>query len=121
MIIQKTVDKVQLTGVQEPDLVWYLEHTGWEEVVFRYIALVGLYQLFPVKWIAILISDVVWSLLHLIGFKWQMIVATIPLGILLGWFMFWLPEPVGMMVCIVVHTFIGAMGYRLGIIQRWIK
>ncbi len=115
------IDRVQITGIQEPDFVWYLEHTGWEEVVFRYIFLIGMYQLFHEKCLAVLIPDIVWSLLHLVGFTWQMVACTIPLGLLLGWCMFLFPEPLGMVLCIIIHTFIGAMGYKLGIIQKWIR
>jgi len=57
------------------------------------------------------------------GFTWQMIVACIPLGLLLGGlYLFGSLNWLGNIVtCVILHWIIGYLAYECNIIQKWIK
>ena len=128
-LLRKIFKSKNLLSIPEPELGWYIEHTFFEEAIFRYIGIFGIlwvmykfnfYGLLPI-WIAIITIDIIWSLLHLIGFRWQMVACTLPLGILLGWMLFWWDQPFGYTFAVIVHTIVGIAGYKMNIIQKWMR
>ena len=131
--------------MQKIEVNFYIKQVFFEEGLFRYIGVLGLIALstflitikwltfylvlmnlswlywFSMPWFTIGFITIIWSLLHLIGFRWPMVAATLPLGVILGWLMLWLPHPLSLLITIVIHFGIGAGGYFCGIIQKWIR
>jgi hypothetical protein len=102
---------------------WYLIHTGWEELIFRY-GVIGLLTWSGLDWkIIVLISGLVWAWSHYIGFRLQMVAVCFVLGLILGWlyigFILW--SPLNGIVCLGIHVLIGWLGIRSGIIPGWIR
>lgn len=132
MIITKSLSK-QIFKKTRDGVGWilgfYVKQVFFEEALFRYVGIFALLWLFwqfhwygiAPWWVAILTINIVWSLLHLVGFTWEMSAVCFPLGLLLGWLMYWFVHPFGFILAVGIHTGVGALGYKLGILQKWIR
>jgi hypothetical protein len=106
------------TGIGWIDIEYYSLIVIREEVIFRFLPIsLACYH----NWWGVVMTTICWATLHLVGFRWPMFLSTLVLGIGLGWLFIWLPNPYGLLACILIHLGIGAGGYKLGIIEKWIK
>lgn len=99
---------------------FYAKQVLLEEVIFR---LWGFYLVayFTNNLVAICVTTIVWSLAHLILFKWQMVIATLILGFILGYIMICFNPVIGLFLVFLIHYIVGVLGYKLKIINKWQK
>lgn len=85
-----------------------------EEGIFRFTAL----MLLPNKW-GIAIATIVYALVHFVGFRWPMVVASFLLGIGLTYLWSILPLPFNYILCVMVHFVVGGAAYKMGLTNKW--
>lgn len=96
----------------------YLKQVCFEEMIFRCVILGAIWYCF--SWQAgIIVSAIIYALVHLVQFKWPMAVVSFVLGIVLGWIWFntYIPMNVVMIVC--VHYIAGFVCWALGFTNKW--
>lgn len=105
-----------------PAWLLYLCDVSLEEVIFRMTIISLLSIVFKNPLIVVLISALIYGLAHFILFKWEMVVATFILGILLG-FVYLLTSIslIGLWMCIIVHFFAGVWAQSTGFTKATAK
>ena len=120
-----------------PPWLLYLENTASEELVFRLFMISFLYWIIPNIIAVIIISAIIFGLVHLIIFKWQMAVGAFILGLILGFvflFVFWFTcnSPFtgaecaraifySLLSCTGIHYFVGFLAYRMKFTTKYEK
>ena len=95
---------------------WYIKQVCFEETLFRVIILGFL----PCN-LMLVVSSLIYAMSHLILFKWQFALMTLPLGLFLGWTYLALPCPVNFVVVVVIHFAVGSLAYAVGLTNKWEK
>lgn len=112
-------NKLKLSSIsfKEKLWFWYLKNTIMEEVLFRYIIL----TIFKTAWAGAILSIYGYAIVHLIQFKWQMVTATMFLGLLLYYIFFTVVAPYNLILCILLHYIAGIGLNLLGYTSKWKK
>jgi len=116
---------------KESPLFWYLKEVVSEEVLFR-LCILGLIHFYVgfSFWFSIVLSSVVYGVIHFILFKWQMVLVSTLFGVLLGWlylqsvYVFLITYEgvvVGLLVVVLVHLFGGYLCDLLGFTMKWMR
>jgi len=76
--------------MKENKCYWYIKQVITEEVLCR-VTILGILAYYINDWLAIIISSIIYGLLHFILFKWQMVIASfmfgIPVGLVYCWYL----------------------------------
>ena len=95
----------------------YMVQVIAEETAFRILFI----HFAGYNWWGIITSSVMYALMHRILFKWQMVVACLPLGLVLGFLYVSIPFPFSIITVVIVHFIIGALAWHFGITKKWEK
>jgi membrane protease YdiL (CAAX protease family) len=103
----------------DPGWYWYLKQVCSEEVLFRLILCWGISS-YTGNYLAILLSSVVYGLSHFILFRWQMVVASVMLGVILGKIFLSIDNVIlALIVVVVIHYIVGTACVLLGLTSKW--
>jgi len=96
-------------------------NTVFEETLFRY-TLITLFILFIDFRLAILLSSIIYGLVHRIYFDLNMVVITFILGIVLGivYYVFHF-SLLGLWICIMIHYFVVMIGYWFNLYRYFVR
>jgi hypothetical protein len=86
---------------------WYLKQTGIETIGCQIIILGYL----PNR-TGLIVSVIVYALLHFILFKWQVVALCVPFGIILGWTYLSITHPTNVLVVMPIHFIVGAVAWK---------
>ena len=89
---------------------WYLKQTGIETIGCQILILGYL----PNR-TGLIVSVIVYSLLHFIKFSWQVPALCVPFGIILGWTYLSITHPTNVLVVMTIHFAVGVIAWN------WIK
>lgn len=96
----------------------------FEETLFRYL-LLGLLLIYFNAVLGIMVSSVVFALVHFLKFKLKMVLVALGLGLVLGIvYACWsgaVGERIGFMVCVIIHYSLCKIGQEKGWLRRWRK
>jgi membrane protease YdiL (CAAX protease family) len=95
----------------------YFLWTTIEELVFRVL----LIHFAGHNWWGIVMSTLVYAFVHCVIFKWQMVAACLPLGLLLGYLYVRFPFPYDILMVVGIHFAVGVAAVLLKITKSWEK
>lgn len=93
----------------------YFAWTCGEELAFRVL----LIHFAGHNWWGIICSSVVYAFVHRVAFKWQMVVACLPLGLILGYLYVKFPFPYDIILVVLIHFIVGVGAWLLGLTDKW--
>jgi len=93
---------------------WYIKQVGVETIGCQILILGYL----PNR-TGLIISVIIYSLLHFIKFSWQVPALCVPFGLILGWTFLSITYPTNVWVVMGIHFGIGALAWHW--IKRWLR
>ena len=100
------------------DLLNYLMIICFEEGLYRVIVLTSLLMVLG-GWMSVILSSVLFGIMHFIKYDWRMVLSASILGIGLGWLYIWMIHPLNFICCIAIHLVVGSLGVKLGLMKKW--
>jgi len=99
----------------------YLWEIFKEEGLFR-ILLLGILLMIMNPYLAVVISALIFGLLHFLSFRVPMVIASFILGLVLGIVFLLTPSCVfAYLVCIVIHFIVGMVAIITKLTMRWLR
>ena len=105
-------------------LLNYLMIIFFEEGLYRIMVLTSLLLVLG-GWLSVILSSIIFGIMHFVKYDWRMVLSAFILSIALGWLYIlggvwiWLAHPLNFIACVAVHLGVGSLAVHFKLMEKW--